>query len=106
MDILTNKEYKDYDYISRYATFPTYYNEKDKKYMQGLTGQLDQTTTFLLHEVKPGETLDSIALDNYSNSTFFWVIADFNNIRDPFAELEVGTKLKIPTLADIKFKEI
>ena len=106
MDILTNKSYKEYDYISRYATFPYYYNEEDKKYMQGLTGQLDNNSTFILHEVKQNETLDSIALDNYSNSTYFWVIADFNRIRDPFKKLEVGTILKIPTLSDIRFRGI
>lgn len=106
MDTLTNKSYKDYDYISRYATFPCYYNEQDKKYMQGLTGQLDDSSTFVLHKVKPNETLDSIALDSYSNSTYFWVIADFNRIRDPFKKLEVGTVLKIPTLADIRFRGV
>ena len=106
MDTLSNKNYKDYNYISRYAPFPYYYNEQDKKYMQGLTSQLSQESTFILHEVKLGETLDSIALDSYSNSTYFWVIADFNHIRDPFAELEVGTMLKIPTLAGISFEEI
>ena len=106
MDILTNKSYRDYDYISRYSTFPYYYNEQDKKYMQGLTGQLDDNSTFILHEVKPNETLDSIALDNYSNSTYFWVIADFNRIRDPFKKLQVGSTLKIPTLADIRFRGV
>lgn len=106
MDKLTDKTYKDYDYISRYAVFPYYYNVDDKKYMQGITGQLDSNSVYMLHEVKAGETLDSIALDNYSNSTYFWVIADFNHIIDPYKPLKVGTKIKIPTLADIKFKEI
>lgn len=106
MDKISEKTYKDYDYLSRYSSFPYYYNEEDKKYMQGLTNQLKGNATYVLHEVQVGETLDSIALDNYSNSTFFWVIADFNHIRDPFAELEVGTMLKIPTLASISFEEI
>ena len=106
MDTLTEKSYKDYDYISRYAPFPYYYNEIDNKYVQGLTSQMSDNSTFVLHEVEQGETLDSIALDNYSNSTYFWVIADFNKIRDPFKKLEVGSKLKIPTLSTINFKEI
>ena len=106
MDKITNKNYKDYNYVSRYAPFPYYYNEQDDKYMQGLTSQLSQGSVFVLHRVEQGETLDSIALDSYANSTFFWVIADFNHIRDPFAELEVGTMLKIPTLASISFEEI
>ena len=106
MDKISEKTYKDYNYISRYAPFPYYYNESDKKYMQGLTSQLRDNATYVLHKVEVGETLDSIALDNYSNSTYFWVIADFNHIRDPFAKLEVGTMLKIPTLASISFQEI
>lgn len=104
MDKITNKSYKDYNYISRYATFPYYYNENDDKYMQGLTDQLSDNSTFILHKVKANETLDSIALDSYSNSTYFWVIADFNRIRDPFKKLVPGTIIKIPTLADIKFR--
>ena len=106
MDIIKDKTYKDYNYISRYAPFPYYYNETDKKYMQGMTFQLSSDSTFILHEVETGETLDSIALDNYSNSTYFWVIADFNNIIDPYKKLEPGTMLKLPTLASIKFKNI
>ena len=106
MDALKDKTYKEYNYISRYTSFPYYYNTLDKKYMQGLTGQLDDTITFVLHKVEKGETLDSIALDNYSNSTYFWVIADFNHIIDPYKKLEEGTMLKLPTLGSIKFKNI
>lgn len=106
MDKISEKTYRDYDYLSRYSSFPYYYNEEDQKYMQGLTAQLKENATYVLHKVEVGETLDSIALDNYSNSTYFWVIADFNKIRDPFIELEVGTMLKIPTLASISFQEI
>lgn len=106
MDKLKDKTYKEYNYISRYAPFPYYYNETDNKYMQGMTSQLLKSSTFVLHEVAIGETLDSIALDNYSNSTFFWVIADFNNIIDPYKSLEVGSILKLPTLASISFENI
>lgn len=106
MDKLIDKAYKDYNYVSRYATFPYFYNTVDKKYVQGITGQLSKECTYTLHKIVVGDTLDSLALDAYSNSTYFWVIADFNNIRDPFAPLEVGTMIKIPTLAGIQFKEI
>ena len=49
--------------------------------------------------------MDSIALDMYSNSTFYWVLADFNQIIDPFAKLKIGSIIKVPTLSQIKFKE-
>ena len=106
MDKLVNKTFKSYDYISRYSSFPCYYNSEDNKYIQGLTSWLNEGSVYILHEVKEDETLDSIALDSYSNSTFFWVIADYNKIRDPYKKLKVGTMLKIPTLSDISFKTL
>ena len=105
MDILKDKFYKSYDYLSRYSSFPCYYNIEDKKYIQGITNWLKESSTYILHKVAPGETLDSIALDNYSNSTFFWVIADYNKIRDPYKRLPEGLTLKLPTLSDISFEE-
>ena len=33
MDILKDKQYKDYSSISRYNNFPFYYHAKDKKYI-------------------------------------------------------------------------
>ena len=104
-DKLTNKQYKDYDYLSRYTSFPFYYNEEDRKYVYGVTSQLNQNVTYVLHEVKANETLDTLALDYYNNPTFFWIIADFNHIQDPFLKLEIGSKLKIPTLNEVNFGE-
>lgn len=104
-DKLTNKQYKDYDYLSRYTSFPFYYNEEDRKYIYGVTSQLNQSITYVLHEVKVNETLDTLALDYYNNPTFFWIIADFNHIQDPFLKLEIGSKLKIPTLNEVNFGE-
>jgi nucleoid-associated protein YgaU len=56
------------------------------------------------HKVKDGDTLDSLALYYYNNPTYYWVIADFNRIQDPYLELEVGRILKIPTFSNIAFK--
>lgn len=103
MDILINKAYKDYDYISRYTSFPYYYNTKDKKYIYGFTSQLNQDVTYTLHKVKPNETLDTIALDYYNNPTFYWVLAYFNNIQDCYEPLEIDQILKIPTLSELTF---
>lgn len=104
-DILTNKSFKSYDYLSRYSSFPYYYNTEDKKYVYGTTAQLSQDTTYTLHKVKQIDTLDSLALEYYNNPTFFWVICDFNQIQDPYIKLEVGTELKIPTLNAVNYKE-
>lgn len=51
-DILTQKAYKDYTYISRYSVFPYYYNRMDEKYIYGLTSQLKKDTNFVSYKVK------------------------------------------------------
>jgi nucleoid-associated protein YgaU len=103
MDILTDKQYKNYDYISRYASFPYYYHIEDKKFIYGTTAQLSESNGYTLHKVVLHDTLDSLALDYYNNPTLFWLIADFNKIQNPYAKLELGTELKIPSISEIKF---
>lgn len=102
-DVLKNKSYKDYSYVSRYISIPYYYNTEDDKYIYGTAQQLNDSTAYALHEVKRGDTLDSLALKYYNNPTLFWIIADFNKIQDPFATLTVGEKLKIPSISSISF---
>jgi nucleoid-associated protein YgaU len=50
-----------------------------------------------------GDTLDTLALYYYNNPTYFWVIADFNRIQDPYADLVVDSVLRIPTFSNIAF---
>ena len=104
MNVLKDKSYKDYNYLSRYSIYPYYYHTLDKKYIYGKTTQMKQDSPYTLHKVKNRETLDSLALFYYNNPTLFWVIADFNNIQDPFIKLEVGSYIKIPAIASISFK--
>ncbi len=106
MSVLEDKQYKSYNYFSRYTSFPYYFNSIDKKYIYGVTSQLSKDSTYALHKVTKTDTIDSIALYYYNNPTFFWVICDFNNIQDPYIKLEEGTLLKIPTMSELKFKEI
>lgn len=104
MQVLIDKKYKSYDKISRYQVFPTYYHTIDKKYVYGITSHLiTNNTNFVGHKVKRGDTLDSLALYYYNNPTYFWIIADFNRIRDPYEDLEIGRLLKIPTFSNIAF---
>ena len=104
MSDIYNKQYKSYDRVSRYQVFPFYYNTKDDKYSYGLTSHLlTNNTTFVAHKVKRNDTLDTLALYYYNNPTYYWIIADFNKIRDPFMKLEEGSILKIPTFSNIAF---
>lgn len=102
--MITNKQYKSYDRVSRYSPFPIYYEQDDNKYFHGITAHLDnENTPFVAHVVKDGETLDSIALYYYNNPTYYWVLADFNRISDPFAPLVYKSVLRVPTFSAIKY---
>jgi hypothetical protein len=57
------------------------------------------------HTVKPEDTLDSLALTYYNNPTYWWVIAYFNKISDPFVKLSLKYSIiKIPSISSIEFK--
>ena len=107
MDILSEKNYKSSDsYTSRYAPFPFYYNKEDDKYMYGLTSQLKQNITYVNITVVPGMTLDFLANKYYGRPDYYWVIADFNHIRDPFINLsDWFNTIKIPSLGSWEFED-
>lgn len=105
MDVLKDKQLRAYDRLSRYAGFPFYYNTLDNKYMYGTTNQLKTNTPYKMYKIKKNDTLDSIALQNYNDPTYYWIICDFNRIQNPFADLKVGGYLRLPILSSIEFKE-
>ena len=105
MEILSDKSYRSYGYISRYSSFPYYYNNMDGKYVYGTTSQLNtEGDTYVLHKVGSNDTFDTLALQYYNNPTLYWIICDFNRIQDPYTKLKVGQQIKIPSLSNIKFK--
>lgn len=104
MDVLINKQYKSYDRVSRYSVFPYYLNRLDEKYISGITAQLRNTTKYVAHKVVDGDTLDTLALYYYNNPTYYWIIADFNRISDPYARLVTGSTIKIPTFSSIEYE--
>ena len=55
---------------------------------------------FIVHKVKPGETLAILAKRYYGDYQKFIVIADFNRIED-VAKIPVGSKIKIPEIEGI-----
>lgn len=103
MDNLVDKSYRSYEYISRYASFPYYYDTNDSKYVYGTTAYLKDDVSYIIHKAKQNDTFDSIALKYYNNPTLYWVICDFNKVQDPFTSIEIGTEIKVPTLSNISF---
>jgi len=104
MVILENKQYKDFNYFSRYQNVPYYFHKVDRKYIVGTTFPISKDTPYILYKVKQGDSLDSIALDYYNNPTFYWIIADANNILNPYTKLKVNSEIKIPIFNELKFK--
>lgn len=103
-DVLKDKKYKSYEDISRYASFPCYYHEIDDKYIYGLTSHIDKNISYVTHTVREGDTLDSLSLTYYGRPDYYWMIADFNDIQDPYETLfENHATLSIPTFTSIYF---
>lgn len=105
MGVLKDKQYREYNYFSRYQNVPYYYHSEDRRYIYGTTSHISKDISYTLYDVKSNDTLDTIALDFYNNPTYFWIIADFNNIQDPYKALTVGSTLKVPVFNEVKFEE-
>lgn len=103
-DKVTDRQYKEYsNRRSRYELFPYYYNITDNKYFYGLTAHIKKNIRYISHKVQEGDTLDNLSLYYYGNPLYYWAIADFNNINDPYIDLKIDEIIKIPTLSDIDF---
>ena len=105
MEILKDKAYKNYDSLSRFTGFPTYYNTKDGKYVYGLLSQLKTDGEYVAHKVAETDTLESIAFKYYGRPDYYWVIAMFNKINDSFMKLSDSFEIiEVPVISDISFK--
>lgn len=105
MDVLINKQYSAEHKNSRYSNVPYYYHIEDDKYTRAYSKHLNKDSAYTVYKVMENDTLDSIALQYYNNPTYYWIIADFNRIIDPFEKLEVGRLLQIPSMSTISFEE-
>lgn len=104
MDTLTNKKYGKYDYLSRYTGVPYYYDTLEDKEVYGIGSNLYKTTSWVAHKVVQEDTLDALALKYYNNPTYWWIIAFFNDIQDPFMQLKQKFDIiKIPNMTSIEF---
>ena len=103
--ILQSKQYRNYSRLSRYTNTPYYYNPVDERYTLGICRGISKDTPYKVHRISVGDTLDSLALYYYNNPTYYWIIADFNDILNPFIQLVPNSTLKIPTFATVEFAE-
>lgn len=107
MDTLKNKNYASFDYISRYASIPYFFDTLSSREVYGIGTNMKTTAEFVTHKVKSNDTLDALALKYYNNPTFWWVIAYFNDIQDAFTVLKDHyVTLKIPSISSVEFGRI
>lgn len=107
MDTLKNKTFAEFNYPSRYANVPYYYDTLTNKEIYGIGTNIKTTTEFVTHKVATRDTLNYLALKYYNNPTYWWVIAYFNDIQDAFKPLsEKYETLKIPNIAGIEFGRV
>jgi hypothetical protein len=107
MDTLKNKNYANFNYLSRYTHTPYYYDSLETKEIFGIGTNMRNDTEYFTHKVKMNDTLHSLALKYYNNPTFWWVIAYFNDIQDSFKPLkDKYITLKIPSISSIEFGRI
>lgn len=50
-----------------------------------------------IYEIAEGDTWTNISYRYFGTIKLWWLICKFNNIKNPFKELETGKFLKIPT---------
>ncbi len=54
-----------------------------------------------LHTITAFDTLDLLSYDFYGDSKYWWILADCNNILNPFI-LTTGSNIIIPDISKIK----
>ena len=107
MDTLKNKRYKDFDYTCRYTGIPYYYDTIAQKDVYGIVKPMLKKSAWVAHKVVQGDNLDALALKYYNNPTYWWIIAFFNDITDPFIELKDHFNIiRIPAISSIEFGEL
>lgn len=107
MDTFKNKRYGSFNYTCRYTGIAYYYDSEAQKDVYGIVKPMQKGTSWIAHKLKQEDSLDSLALKYYNNPTFWWVIAFFNNINDPFIKLnEHFDIIKIPNISSIVFGDL
>lgn len=97
------KGLKSYSYMSRYSSVPVMGDSANGKQYHGTVKWINPELSYNIYKCGVHDTLEKIALNLYGNPQYWWIIADFNRIIDPFAELEEGRELKIISMSDVEF---
>ena len=106
----------EHQYISRHQIGILYpliiKHQPNRKDIPPIVMDYKYDNDYILVKQKPKIPLEQIYYDYNEiiypsglDTTYYWIIADFNRIQDPFINLPVGYTIKIPVLSNIEFKE-
>lgn len=87
--------------LSRYTGGQVTKNRSDKDFLilrRPLNLKEDEGDVFVQVTQELEKRPDLVASKAYGNPDLWWVIYEFNNIRDPFFDLKAGMLLRIPAL--------
>jgi hypothetical protein len=104
MDTLKSKNYESYDYLSRYATVPYYFDTIKQREVYGIGSNMLKDAPYVSHKLATNDTLHKLSLQYYNNPTYWWVIAYFNDVQDAFSPLiEHYSIIRIPNISSVSF---
>lgn len=90
-----------YNYLSRYTQLQQITDDGSPIYFETQNQiTIPESTDDIYHTVNSSQEnrLDILALKYYNNASFWWIIAQANDIIDPFS-VKLGTVLRIPKLS-------
>jgi tetratricopeptide (TPR) repeat protein len=66
------------------------------------TKEIETGKRYIIHTIKPGESLSMVAKTYYGDYKKFPIIAEFNNLADA-TQITAGQKIKVPEIEDMPF---
>jgi hypothetical protein len=107
METLKNKNYGNFNYLSRYSHIPYYFDSLEDREVYGIGMNMKNNTEYVTHVIKANDTVEALALKYYNNPTYWWIIAYFNDIQDAFKPLrDKYTTIKIPNISSVEFGRV
>ena len=102
--LISSGVFKDVSFLDNYncANVFNVVNKGEKSYFnlcRSIYFDIEDISPDLItvYEVAEGDTWTNISYRNFGTIKLWWLICKFNNIKNPFEEIEAGKIIKIPS---------
>lgn len=102
--LISSGVFKDVSFLDNYnfANLFNVVNKGEKSYFnlcRSIYFDIEDISPDLItvYEVAEGDTWTNISYRNFGTIKLWWLICKFNNIKNPFEEIEAGKIIKIPS---------